>query len=373
MNLTRCTIHGQPAWKIESRSGGRRKRQYFRDEKAARAALKAAAKQRKQLGASYDILSAREKAAIMSIVGEIRGHGTTLDDVWKTFKAMPDAPRATKPLGDAITELLTAKREAYCREKYLSNMEWYLGRFAKGRESLPVSAITTAVVEDWFKARNETPRSKRGHIFNLSSLFSHCVRKGWMKSNPVSGLDPVRIDRQVPSTLTLKQCRKALIWAYRREPRLLAWLTLALFGGLRPDAEADFIGWKDIDLKGGRITIRISKIRTHRILEPAQFCPPALPWLQVAKRLKSPLPLPHETRRKAIRGLRRLFKLKRWPQDILRHTAASNLLAYHQDAGKVAAFLGNSAGVLLRDYKALIVREDADKFMRILPKARHLK
>jgi hypothetical protein len=63
--------------------------------------------------------------------------------------------------------------------------------------------------------------------------------------------------------------------------------------------------------------------------------------------------------------------LKRWPQDVLRHTAASNLLAHHQDVGKVAAFLGNSAGILLTHYKALVEKEDAEKFMKLMPRKRH--
>ena len=42
--------------------------------------------------------------------------------------------------------------------------------------------------------------------------------------------------------------------------------------------------------------------------------------------------------------------LSRWPQDLLRHTAASYLLALHGDAGKVATMLGNSSSVLLTHY-----------------------
>jgi hypothetical protein len=80
--------------------------------------------------------------------------------------------------------------------------------------------------------------------------------------------------------------------------------------------------------------------------------------------------LKHITRRRYLRALRDYLRFKRWPQDVLRHTAASNLLAFHQDAGKVAAFLGHSAGILLRHYKALVFREDADAWMRIMPKKR---
>jgi len=87
--------------------------------------------------------------------------------------------------------------------------------------------------------------------------------------------------------------------------------------------------------------------------------------------IKSPLKLSHVTRRRYLRALREFLGFKRWPQDILRHTAASNLLAFHQDAGKVASFLGHSAGTLLRNYKALIFKEDAEKWMNLSPRKRH--
>ena len=127
--------------------------------------------------------------------------------------------------------------------------------------------------------------------------------------------------------------------------------------------------WKDIDVKRGRVVISKSKVRSSRIIELA-FCPPAQKWMALAKRLKARLPIPFQTRRRRLRRLKAVLHLPKWHQDILRHTAASNLLAYHQDAGKVAAFLGNSAGMLLRHYRALIFREDAEKWMSLNPRPR---
>lgn len=52
----------------------------------------------------------------------------------------------------------------------------------------------------------------------------------------------------------------------------------------------------------------------------------------------------------------------RWPQDLLRHTAASYLLALYGDAGKVAARLGNSSSVLLSHYHQPVTQADCEKF-----------
>lgn len=362
MRLTVVTKRGEPRWKLETLSGKRRKRQYFRTHDAAKKALACAERQLAAVGRSYDLMSAREKAQVAAVLHEIREAGFTLPQVWTGFKSRPNAPKASRTLKQAVAELLEAKRRAKRRPRHLDNMEWYLGRFIQGREEMDVSAIGEAQLTAWFQARNEAPRSQKQHTGLLSALFDHCWRKRYIPENPVDRLEKIHIDQEVPKVLTLRQAIKAAAWARRKEPKFLAWLTLALFCGMRPDAEADFIDWGQIDLERGRIVITKSKVRAPRIID-LSFCPPALYWLRVAKQIGSPLPLTKITRRRYMRKLRAALRLEKWPQDVLRHTAASNLLAFHQDAGKVAAFLGNSAGVLLRAYKALVFKEDAAKFM----------
>ncbi|MCP5523587.1 MAG: hypothetical protein H7A46_18775 [Verrucomicrobiales bacterium] len=56
---------------------------------------------------------------------------------------------------------------------------------------------------------------------------------------------------------------------------------------------------------------------------------------------------------------------KAWPQDVLRHTAASQLLALRKDAAAVALELGNSPQVLLTHYRELVTREQAAEFWGI--------
>jgi hypothetical protein len=368
MNLIPCKVRGHECWKLETYSAGKRKRQFFRDYGKAQKALAEARKYQAQVGRAFDVLSAREKAQIMVVLQDIQQAGHTLPGIWEAFKSIPNTPKASRTLKQAVEEVLAAKLEANCRPRHIKNLKWYLGKFIEGRQQQSVRAITGTVIEDWFKGRAEKPRAKKGHIGLLSSLFAHCLRKGYIAENPIKRLDPVHIDRNTPAILTLRQSEEALLWAKRQKPELLAWLILTLFCGLRPDAEADFIDWSMIDLKHGRIVISKSKIRhvPHRILD-LSFCPPALEWLKLAKARKCPLPLKFVTRRRYLRKLRAYLRFERWPQDILRHTAASNLLAFHQDAGKVASFLGNSPGVLLAHYKALIFKEDAAKFMALLP------
>lgn len=375
MKIKPCMVRGIRHWKIEiGGADGKRKRQFFRDREEAGKALKKALKDQSDVGRGWEILTAREKADIMHILRQIQEAGWTLAQVWDTARTVPKAPVNGCTLRQALDELLEAKRAINCSARHIGNLKWYLEHFIRGREQADVSTIGERELAEWFAGRKEAPRSKNGHIGLLSALFAHCWRKRYILENPAKRLESAHVDRETPATLDIRQCRKAMIFALRRAPKLLGWLTLALFCGMRPDAEADFIDWSMVDLEHGRIIVKKSKIRhvRPRIID-LNFCPPALAWLKVAKARGCPLKLPFVTRRRHVRKLRAYLGLDRWPQDVLRHTAASNLLAFHQDAGKVAEFLGHSAGTLLRDYKALVFKEDAQKFMALLPKERHKK
>lgn len=77
--------------------------------------------------------------------------------------------------------------------------------------------------------------------------------------------------------------------------------------------------------------------------------------------------LARTARVRGIKRFRAVLGLKYWPQDILRHTAASMMLAHRQDAGYVAKQLGNSPGILMRHYMEIVERDVAEKFWALTP------
>ena len=107
-----------------------------------------------------------------------------------------------------------------------------------------------------------------------------------------------------------------------------------------------------------------SKVRTRRIIH---HLPCAKAWLAESERLQAQLPIKYGARMRIMRYVRDHLGLRSWPQDILRHTAASYWLAHRQDAGAVAHELGNSAGILLRVYRELVSREDAERWVGLRP------
>lgn len=307
-----------------------------------------------------------DRAEVLSILRQMSEHGTTLRKVWTSWLERPKALAGSKTLGDAVRECVQAKRDTGRRKKYVDSLDSILDAFAKGREATPVSALTSDDISEWVAARYTSPWSVATARSRLSTLFAYCERRRWIAENPCHHLERIKIDDKPPAILTVRQSAKVLVFIKRKHPKGLAWFTLALMAGIRPE-ECDRLSWDAVNLKDGIVTVdaAASKVRRRRIIH---LQPAASAWLKLAKDLEAELPLAYITRRRYLRALREKLGFASWPQDILRHTCASYLMAEWQDAGRVAAELGNSAGVLLRHYRELVRKQDAERFWKLEPR-----
>jgi integrase len=362
MKIRKLTRRERTEWVLDYYVEGRRVRRWYRTKELAEAALQELSEQERSSGRVWLSLTGEERTQLTSVFSEVRAAGLTLRQVWEGYRNGTRAdPIQGRTLRQAIDETVAAKTASNLRPRYVDSLRIYLDLFARGRETLPVDAITVADIERWFSERREAPSTKASNLGRLSALFALSTRRSYCTENPCERVERVTVERRPPAILTPEQTANALSDARQRMPRFVPWLALALFAGIRPE-ELDKLRWSDVDLKAGIVTIdaAASKVRQRRIV---QLMPVAREWLK----LGGDLPLPQVTRRRCIRHLRGTLGFEAWPQDILRHTAASYLLAHHQDAGKVAAELGNSAGILLRHYKELVPRAEARKFWNLTP------
>jgi integrase len=307
-------------------------------------------------------LPADKRADVVVILDEIEAAGHTLRAVWDGFRTGAAATLVeSKPLNEAIAELVRAKTTANRRAAYVASLEQYLRRWSKGQEAKPVAAVKLDEI-DAFLNGLPSLSSRATAINRLSTLFSFAVRRGWRLDNPCERVERPHIENGKPAILTIDEAKKALDFTRRKMPRFLPWLALTLLAGVRPE-EADRLTWKDVDLDRGVATIdaAASKVRARRNVH---LKPAAVAWL----RLGGTLPLPHVTRRRCIRKLRVMFKWDAWRKDVLRHSAASYWLASDQNAAKVALELGNSPVVLFKHYRELVSDEQAKAFWALMPK-----
>ncbi len=275
-------------------------------------------------------------------------------DLLKTAKVhlVTDSQEVT--LGQAIRELIASKRAANRREIYIESLDHYLGRFAKSRESAPVSSVRVSDVELWlsqFKSSN----SRQTWLNRISTLFSFSVRRGYIQANPCDRIDRITVDRKPPFVLSPDQAEKLLAMS---TPLCRPYFILGLYAGVRPE-ELQHVTWENIDLDTGSVKLEHTKTRRRRIV-PLEPKPIAL--LKGCPSHSGRIAPSKITVRRLKRRISRAMGWPQWPQDLLRHTAASYLLALIGDAGKVATRLGNSAGVLLTHYHDPVKKSDCERF-----------
>jgi integrase len=253
-----------------------------------------------------------------------------------------------------LAELLIKSRRAANRsEYYVGSLNQYLKRFAK--EFPDLSLVTTAQIETWLE-RFKSPHSRATWLGRISSLFNWAVRKDYIEKNPCTKIDRIILDHGDPVTLTVKQAKTLLLncplW-------LQPWLAFGMFAGVRPE-EIQRLRWQDVNIETR--TARVNGKTRRRRLVPLEDA--AIAILKECWQQEGNVAPSRSSVRRWIRKARHLIGGK-WTPDILRHTAASMLLAKYGDAGKVATSLGNSPQILLTHYNNPVTKEESDRFWAI--------
>lgn len=368
MKIYKTMLRGQVRWAADAgRVNGKRRRRLFATKQLAKAELDAIDLQRKTAGDVWVGLSPSERLEAAQIIVEFRARGLTLRTVWDRFlDSASVAPPEPVALGKAFERFLEAKRGNGNRASYLESLNCCLKRFVDGRSELPVHKVTLDDVSSFLDAVTNR-NTKRSRHRRLGAFLSFCAKRGWIRENPAARIDSVRIEQTPPRILTVRQSARVLVWTRRHKPDCLAWAALCLLAGVRPH-EALKLKWADVNLDEGVLVIdaAASKVALRRIvhLEPA-----AVGWMKLAKQQDASLPAKRAAVKRLRQRLARHLGFPSWPADILRHTAASYLLASKRDAGAVALELGHSVGILFRHYRELVSRKDAARFWRLMPRA----
>lgn len=357
-------LRGKRVWVVRRMENGKRKCSFFDSRTSADAEASRLRAQLADNGAIWCSLPADERTRLMQAYAESKRLGVDINAALHAAKSQPtngDGPA----LSVVIAELVDAKTKSGRAKDYTSNLTLLLGQFAAGRESLPVGKVALACVESFLDGKSLASRSTLRA--RLSTLFKFAVRRGYRTDNPCARLEAVTYVKPPPQVFTSKQFAKAVRWLTKHAPRGLPWFALSTLCGLRPE-EAEKTRRADINFKEGfiRIEAQTTKVRQRRIVYPRVEAMTFLQW--AVKRGK--LPIPSVTRRRIVRDLRSTLGFKSWPKDITRHTAASYWLADDGSAATVAKMLGNSESILNRDYKALVTRQEAQAFWKLVGRKR---
>jgi len=360
-----CELRGRHHWQVDwTPSGGKRNRRLVSTKAAAESLAAQIRAGIRQDAEEYRAEPAPVRNAAETALAELRRQGLSIEDIVRVAQRQTKLT-VRKTLAEAAAETIACRTGAGYSEKYVTGLRQYLDAFVRGRTNLSLDSIGVEEIEAWFRSRAEKPSTRAANLGRLSTMFRLGWERGWIETNPCDRVSRVRIVRGAPRILTVDECQILMDAVVHRFPKMTAWFALTLFAGVRPE-EADQCEWTSINLDNQTVVIDAltTKVRTRRIVHLQAT---AVEWLRFAKSQKAALPIANVTRRRCQRALREVLGEEEWPQDVLRHTAASYWLASVQDAGKVAHELGNSAGVLMRHYREIVTRSDAARFWAIRP------
>ena len=297
-------------------------------------------------------------------------------------------------VADAFKTFIAEKKAANKRPLTIRNLETKCSALKAAHGKQLVSDITEDLVRDLINQSGRGPTTRDNYRRALNGFFAWAEDKGFTPANPAAKIDPIESDESEPAVLSLDECTALMNAAQaHKDGKLVPFLALALFAGLRPDQELQRITWNDIDPDSETITVsgKVAKMRGRRVIEAVRLTRKDSAGMEI----KLPSNLfqwlaPHLARQTPIKGpnwrrdldtIKRAAgfgpepedktqpKLKPWVQDYLRHTAVSYHYALHEHEGKTAKWAGNSPDIVHRKYKGLVKIADVPKFWSIAPAA----
>lgn len=368
VSVKKHSVRGEKKWVVCYRENGKRKRLFYDTESAAEAEAASVRFGKADAGSQFKSMTPAEKETMVSAWLDAKERG--VNPVLALSGAQPVASTNGGPkLVSVIDELIDAKEKSGRSEKYTDQLRIIYNQFQRGRESMAVGKIGLVEIEAFLDSKSLANRSTLRS--RLSTLFKFSIRRGYRPDNPCERLESITYHKPTPQVFSPDQFKAATKWLLKSAPHGLSWFALSTVCGLRPEEAEKTEEKRDINFKEGfvKVEAQTTKVRQRRVVYPK---PEAMKYLKWAIEQGGRLPLHPESRQRMMQGsedkprLREALGFKVWPKDITRHTAASYWLASDGSAAHVSDMLGNSEGILKRDYKALVTKVEAKKFWKLV-------
>ncbi len=357
--------NGRNRWQVTIPAAfhGKRRKVLFRDEGKAREFVLQTMEASRTVPGAHAVISPARMARLLRLNAELERLGIAPEDV-PAILANHGAPKSGMLLGNAIQRFLEAKQGQGCRPKYLRKLKFTLSLFSTNQRETPVAALGVPEVSAFLNRNGYAPATRRSYRSDLGAFFAWCQGQEMTAKNPVERIPKPILDDKPVAILSPIQARCLLESVATHSPRLVPFVALVAFGGLRT-SEARCLSWADI--RGGHVHVeaRVAKTRRRRVV-PIE--PTLAAWLEAARAAGCPLPPVGWDR--DWREAQRMAGLSgSYPHNALRHSFGSYHYARHRNASFTASSMGNSEGMLFRHYREVVTAGDAEAYFSILPDA----
>jgi integrase len=353
---------------LDVTSNGVRKRSYFPNKTAAKAALKVIKETLYNEGGDALMVSHATRIAAVEAEKALEPYkGATIAKAVEHYIAYLKAADLSVPVQQMVTEFLAAKAQNKELSKVHTNdLKLRYRKFCETFGDHSTRTLTTKEVEEWIWNLPLSDTSKNNYRNRLVALFNFGIKRGYVAkgANPVADIDTMKVRGGKKPIFSVDQLRAVLDCA---DPELIPAIVIGAFAGVRTK-ERTRLTWEDIDIKRGKLTVGAedSKTAARRTItmEP---CLQA--WLAPFHGRTGPIFAGNDI--KFCLQLRKTCfaaGLKNTPKNGLRHSFASYHVAKYNDAERVRGDLGHStADLLFRNYRELVQPEDAERYFNLFP------
>lgn len=293
----------------------------------------------------------------------LRPYGASLADAARYYVDHCLKFREAPSVKGIVARLLADTKAAGRRDRTLRDLQGRLEGFARIFGERQLTSITLPELQAWINDPGLAARSRINNATKLSQLWNFAIRHSWAESNLVEKITRPDPEDGEPGILTIPQAAELLENAERFG--LLSFVALGLFAGLR-QAELMRLDWAAVKLTERVVIVgaEVAKKRSRRVVD----IPDALAaWLSPCVGRKGPV-VDATNFRKNQDALRTAAGIKEWPHNALRHSFGSYHLAMFGDAVRTAAQMGHrDVGVLHASYKALVTKQEAERFWALRP------
>jgi integrase len=191
-----------------------------------------------------------------------------------------------KTVREVVDEPLESKGNDHKSERYVSDLNSRLGKFAKAF-ACPVSEITDDDLRKWLVGLKLAPRGRNNFRNNIVLLFNFARKRGYLPKNQpteAGGLTKAKAEKSDIEIFTPEQLSTLLTKA---DESLVLYIAIGAFTGLRT-AELQRLEWPEVKMDQDVIEVSAKKAKTgNRRLVPIQ--PNLRAWIQPYVRRQGPV------------------------------------------------------------------------------------
>lgn len=350
--------NGVEGWFVDWTENCKRTRKFFTAKSTAQT-FASVTKQHLQDGTQVLFnLPEWERALIATAHNRAKAGGYTLIEAC-------DALEKSRNLGTAITvrELydrhVAAKRRLNLRPESLRQIEIVQKAFTDSFADRRASSLTAEEIGEWVDNPEWGPRRQYGVLGYLRSYYNFAVKAKLLADNTAKLVDDPIVEDKPTRILTVAQARGMMDLAQRRYPKLIPFLSVTMFAGLRT-IEAIRLNWLDIEFERNLIRLSAGQTKT-RVRRLVPLHDTAATWLTREPRRTGKV-LKNFT---ALKRFRKEFGA--YSRNVLRHSYISYELARSEDEAATAIRAGTSPEIIQKHYRELVTPQDAQEFWTILP------